>query len=92
MNGRMGLYERDFMKEIIGILMKRHGGSERRMILTITRSPSKLIRSEAKAKEFIDEEKIKTNSPFQYFVNLHDGNDRRIIFMNNKNPAEEEGK
>ena len=90
----MGIEERIFMKEIIEVINKRYTGFEKRMILVVTNAPQKLVQNDIKAKEWIDREKVKYNSPFQYFLDANDGDTSRIIFVDNKNPQDwdEEGK
>ena len=93
-SGRMGMGERNFMKEIIEILKKRYSGCEKGMILVVTKAPQKLIQNKTKAQEWIDREKEKSHSPFQYFLDANEGDTSRIIFVENKNPQDwdEEGK
>ena len=93
-SGRMGMGERNFMKEIIEILKKRYSGCEKGMILVVTKAPQKLIQNKTKAQEWIDREKMKSHSPFQYFLDANEGDTSRIIFVENKNPQDwdEEGK
>ena len=89
----MGMEERNFMKEIIEVLKKRYSGCEKRLILVVTNAPQKLIQNRSKAKEWIDREKVKLNSPFQYFLDANEGDESRIMFVDIKNPQDwdEEG-
>ena len=91
----MGIEERIFMKEIIEVINKRYTGFEKRMILVVTNAPQKLVQNDIKAKEWIDREKMKSNSPIQFFLDANEGDTSRIMFVDNKNPQdwdEEEGK
>ena len=91
----MGIEERIFMKEIIEVINKRYTGFEKRMILVVTNSPQKLVQNDVKAQEWIDREKMKSNSPIQFFLDANEGDTSRIMFVDNKNPQdwdEEEGK
>ena len=87
----MGRSERDFMKDIIGILREKYSGCRNRSILVLTRcTSSKILQHEDEANKWIEEQNENANSSIRYFLDTMklETSDApsRIIFVDNKVP------